>query len=85
MMWLVILLVVAVLIALALGRSAPPPDEMTYQAAMDLHAIRRRIDLSLFKSELRRDTAALRRELRDELEALEPTERTLDDIRRTVP
>ena len=85
MIWLVIVLVVVVLIALALGRSAPLPDETTYQAAVDLHAIGRRIDLSLFKSELRRDAAALRRELRDELDATEPTKGALDDPGRTAP
>jgi hypothetical protein len=47
------------------------PDEGDYQAMVELHRIRRRFDVSQFKSEVRRDAADARRELRDELSEMD--------------
>jgi len=43
-------------------------DEATYRAAAELYAIRRRLDVARFKTELRADAARLRRELRADLQ-----------------
>ena len=69
MIWLVIVIVavLVVVVALAVGFHAGPPDAATYRAAVDLHAIRRRQEVAQFKSEVRRDAATARRELRKEL------------------
>lgn len=69
--WLFLALVVVVPVVLALlsrRGSKPEADQSTYQAIVGLHAVRRRLEVAQFKTELRRDTAHLRRELRAELQ-----------------
>ena len=77
MIWLLIVIAVVLVIALAVavGCHDAPPDAAAYRAAVDLHAIRRRQEVAQFKGEVRRDTAAARRELRDELGALKKRKR----------
>lgn len=69
MIWLVIVIVVVlvVVVALAVGFHAGPPDAATCRAVVDLRAIRRRQEVAQFKSDVRRDAATVRRELRKEL------------------
>ena len=70
MTWLIVFLVLAGLVVAwrIRGRADQPMwDESTYRAAVGLHAVRRRLDVARVRAELRRDAAALRRELRDEL------------------
>jgi hypothetical protein len=67
MIWLLILIVVVLAIALIAGCRDAPPDAATYRAAVGLRAIRKRQEVTQFKSDVRRDAARLRRELRDEL------------------
>jgi len=75
--WLIACIAVVVLAGgcLAWRWSNPKPDEGTYQAMVELHGIRRRLDVSQFKGEVRRDAADLRRELRGELSELDRRER----------
>jgi hypothetical protein len=77
MIWLVIVIVVVLVIALAIvfGFHDAPPDAAAYRAAVDLHAIHRRQEVAQVKSEVKRDAADARRELRDELGALKKRER----------
>lgn len=74
---MVALLVVLILFLLALliwtvseRPPLPPPidSEEAMHAAVELHRIRRNLDASLAKSELRRESDRLRRQLADELE-----------------
>jgi uncharacterized protein YpuA (DUF1002 family) len=71
MIWLVIaivvVLVLVIALAVAVGFHKAPSDAATYRAAVDLHAIRRRQEVAQFKSEVKRDAASARRELRKEL------------------
>lgn len=67
MIWLLVIAVVVVVAVLALGRTAVPTDEASRDVAVALHAIHRRIEGALLRSEIRRDAAHVRRELRDEL------------------
>ncbi len=77
MIWLIITVVVLVVGWLVWSRSDQTPDAGTYQTRVALYLIRRRLDLSQFKVETKQDGAHLRRELRDELNALEKRERKL--------
>ena len=76
--WLVI---IAVLVALAVGwyvkraREGLVWDESTQRAAVGLHACRRRLELAHLKSEIRRDSAAARRQIRKELDSTRETGR----------
>jgi len=45
-----------------------PIDPKTYETLVALHAIRRRLELARFRSEVRGDAARARRELRGDLE-----------------
>jgi hypothetical protein len=72
--WLFLALVIAAAVALVMLSwldAKSKPDRQSYQAMVDLHAIRRRSEVSQFKTELRRDAAHLRRVLRDELDGRE--------------
>jgi cytochrome c-type biogenesis protein CcmH/NrfG len=70
MIWLFSLAVVVVVVVavFALERPVWPKDEATYRARVGLYAIRRRLEVAQFKTEVRRDGAQLRRQLRDELD-----------------
>ena len=70
MIWLIVILVLVILVLvwhISMHADQPAWDESSYRAAVGLHAIRRRLEVAQVKSELRRDAATLRRELRDEL------------------
>lgn len=76
MIWLVALFVLAVLVWLIVlmygNQPAPPVDpEQAVKAAVELHRIRRNLDVAWTKSEQRREGARLRREI---AEALRPEE-----------
>ena len=59
-----------------LGKRRPPqPDENSYQAAVVLHYIRRRLELAQFTIETRQRAAVLRRQLDAELDDLDRQER----------
>jgi hypothetical protein len=71
-MWLLVLAVVVLVVALSYcctDRAAP--DEADYRVVLGLHAIRRRLEVAQVRTELRRDAAWLRRDLRDELHKLD--------------
>jgi hypothetical protein len=67
MIWLAIVVVLVLAVALIANHCASPPDSATYRAAVDLHAARRRQEVSQVKTEIHRDAATMRRQLRDEL------------------
>jgi hypothetical protein len=50
-------------------------DADTYRVVVSLYAIRRRLEVAQFKTEVRRDAAHVRRRLRDELRGLDQRER----------
>jgi hypothetical protein len=72
--WLFVMLVVATPVTLGLlsfRRRKSTVDSASYQTMVELHGIRRRLEVAQFKAELRRDAAELRRELRGELDRLD--------------
>jgi hypothetical protein len=69
--WLFLALLLVVLALVSLRRRRPKPTQLTYRVLVELYAIRRRLDVSQFKLEARRDAAMLRRKLRDELDELD--------------
>jgi hypothetical protein len=75
MIWLVIVLVLVVVVALAVACFSSPPDAAHYRAAVDLRASRRRQEVAQVKTEIRRDAAAARRQLRGELSELDRRKR----------
>jgi len=68
---LVVIVVVAVVLLITKGtHTSPAPDvdpERAVEVAVELHAIRRRLDVAWARSELRDATSALRRELDEDL------------------
>jgi hypothetical protein len=73
MIWLVVLaLIVLLVLAVWVIRGDSPseeeidPEEAT-RAAIELHAIRRRIDVARTRSQLQRDAMQVRREIAEEL------------------
>jgi hypothetical protein len=69
--WLLVALVVAVPVVIglrSLRRRMFKADRTIYLAVVGLYAIRRRLEVAQFKSELRRDAIRLRRELWRELD-----------------
>jgi hypothetical protein len=70
--WLGVIVVVAVVLlaALALASADSPRHGVDYQVKVALHGIRRRQEATQIKSEIRRDAAQARRELRAELDRL---------------
>jgi hypothetical protein len=75
LVWLFLALLLAVLALVSLRRRRPKPTQLTYRVLVELYAIRRRLDVSQFKLDARRDAATLRRKLRDELDELNRRER----------
>ena len=69
MIWgIVVIAVVLMIVWLMSGERTPEigPEETT-RAAIELHAIRRRLDVAQTRSELQRDAMQMRRELAEEL------------------
>jgi len=71
LVWLFLALLLAVLALVSLRRRRPKPTQLTYRVLVELYAIRRRLDVSQFKFDARRDAATVRRKLRDELDELD--------------
>jgi hypothetical protein len=73
--WLLPVVVVAVvvvaLVVVALDNGQSPKSAASYQVRVELHGIRRRQEVSQVKSEIRRDAAKMRRQLRGELSELD--------------
>jgi hypothetical protein len=70
--WLIFVLMIAVpVLLLRRRRGKPGADRTSYQVIVSLYAIRRRLEVTQVKTELRRDAARLRREMRDELHKLD--------------
>ena len=73
-MWLFVAIAVAVivlaLVAVALNCDRSPKSAASYETMVELHAVRRLFDVAQVKSELKRDAADARRELRAELDGL---------------
>lgn len=69
LLWLYVIVMVALigLFLIGLKGGRPTTDQMTQRVVLSLYAIRRRLEVAQFKTELRRDAADLRRELRTEL------------------
>lgn len=68
MIWLVLLLIVAFLLGYLVwmhSDDTPPPidPEQAMKAAVELHAIRRRLDVARTRTEQRRDVTRVRREI----------------------
>lgn len=71
LIWLLAAIVVAVVVVAVWLDCARSQKSVTrYETMVELHAVRRRFDVAQVKSELRRDAATARRELRDELDGL---------------
>jgi hypothetical protein len=68
LVWLLLVLIVALVVARPWQGWRPPPDRLSYEVLVKLYAIRRRLEVSQVKTEVRRDGARLRRQLRDELD-----------------
>lgn len=75
MIWLIVGVVLVVVVALIVGCFDSSSGAMTDRATVDLHAIRRRQEVSRFKVEVKRDAAAMRRQLREELREPDHQER----------
>jgi hypothetical protein len=77
--WLLLAVVVAVvvvaLVVVARDDGQSPKNAASYQARVKLHGIRTRQEVAQIKSEIRRDAAQARRELRAELHGLSKRER----------
>jgi hypothetical protein len=77
--WLLLGVVVAVvvvaLVVVALDGGRSPRSAASYQARVELHGIRTRQEAAQLKSEIDRDAAQARRELRAELYGLSKRER----------
>lgn len=75
MMWLVVPPVVGVLLGAAVLRwrqsRSPHDPQAAMQAAVDLHRIRRSMDVAWAKTELRRESSRLRRLMAEELDDTE--------------
>lgn len=73
LLWLYVIVMVALigLFLFGLRGGRPTVDRTTQQVVVRLHAIRCRLEVAQFKTELRRDAAYLRRRLRDELDERE--------------
>jgi hypothetical protein len=71
MAWLCLIFLLAVpvgLVLLSLRKNKKPETDRTpRQVIVGLYAIRRRLEVAQFKTDLRRDAAQARRVLRDEL------------------
>jgi hypothetical protein len=69
MIWVIVAIVVVLLVVWLWSGERPPEidPEDTTQAALELHAIKRRMEAAETRHELRRDGARLRRELAEEL------------------
>jgi hypothetical protein len=72
--WLLLAVVAAVvvvaLVVVALDNGQSPKNAASYQMRVELHDIRRRQEVSQVKTEIRRDAAKMRRQLRVELSEL---------------
>lgn len=73
MVWVIVIDSLLLLVAAWFLWRSPqrPPDGEDYRVVVDLHAIRRRLEVARFKAELKRDEARLRREMRDELDMVD--------------
>jgi hypothetical protein len=72
--WLFVVLVVAAPVILGLlsfRRRKSIVDPARYQTMVELHGIRRRLEVAQFKADVRREAAQQRRELRRELNRLD--------------
>jgi hypothetical protein len=78
MIWLVLLLLAVCGVAvISVKRQQPPPEidpEEASRAAVDLYAIRSRLDVAWMRTELRREGTRLRRMMAEELDEGEPGE-----------
>jgi hypothetical protein len=65
LLWLYVICVVVAIVMLvrSLRKDKPTYDQATHRAVIGLYAIRRRLEVAQFKTELRRDAAHFRREL----------------------
>jgi hypothetical protein len=65
LLWLYVICVVVAIVAMvrSLFTGGRTFDPAAYRAVVGLYAIRRRLEVDLFKAELRRDAARFRREL----------------------
>jgi hypothetical protein len=65
LLWLCVICVVVAIVVRVRGlrRDKPATDQATYKALVNLYAIRQRLEVAQFRTELRRDAAYFRREL----------------------
>ena len=64
------LVVVAGLVTLVVGRvRSPGRSESAYRALMALHGVRRQIEVSLVRADVKRSATRIRRELKSDMEA----------------
>jgi len=77
--WVAITLLIVAMVAVTARRLSAPDEheptdaerERAFEVDVELHRIRRRFDVALTKTELRRDAAELRRDLDEQLRATE--------------
>jgi hypothetical protein len=75
MIWLLIVVVLVIVLAARLGLHELPKEKISHRAMVDLYAIRRRLEVAQFKAEVRRDAAAARRGLQEDLRRFHDRER----------
>ncbi|HSS34293.1 MAG TPA: hypothetical protein VLL27_13535 [Solirubrobacterales bacterium] len=72
MIWVLLLLAVAFVVFLAWRNGQSPPQqrdpEAELKAALELHAIRRRLEAAELKHQQRQDAARLRRDIQESLD-----------------
>ncbi|HEV3340354.1 MAG TPA: hypothetical protein VG125_08350 [Pirellulales bacterium] len=75
MIWLVVGVVLVVVVVLMLAGLDSPSHAASDRASVNLHGIRKQQEVAQVKSEIRRDAAKMRRQLRGELSELDKRER----------
>jgi hypothetical protein len=74
MIWLVVGIVIVVVVLILAGSDAPS-GAGSYRGAVEMYGARKRQEVAQVKTELRRDAAMLRRQLRQELRELDERKR----------
>lgn len=71
MIWLVVGVVIVVVVVLVLAGLDSPSGAGSYRGTVELYGARKRQEVAQVKGEIRRDAAAMRRQLRQELRELD--------------
>lgn len=71
MIWFLLGLIVVAVLVNAVSHRLGRPNEHSYSAMIELHAVRRQMEVAQLKHQIRSSAAKARRELRDELDGLD--------------